>query len=79
MIMKNQPNRAKRLKIIAMILQFALAGIFIFAGAGKIQNPVQFAEAIDNYRLLPYLAVSLLAVFLPWLEIFCRLFLIFGR
>lgn len=53
--------------------------MFIFAAIGKIWNPPAFANDIDNYRMLPYLLVSLMAVILPWLELFCGLFLIFGK
>ena len=61
------------------ILLWLVALIFIFAGAGKILNPAQFAVNIDNYRILPYFFVSLLAVVLPWLELLCGLFLISGK
>jgi len=61
------------------ILRWLVAATFIFAGAGKILNPTQFAVDIDNYRMLPYLLVAIMAVVLPWLELLCGLFLIFGK
>ena len=36
------------------ILDFVVAGIFIYAGALKAIDPVQFASDIDNYKLLPW-------------------------
>jgi len=56
-----------------------VAVVFIYAGLVKIINPAAFAEQVDNYRLLPYFMVTLVAVILPWLELFCGLLLLFGR
>ena len=60
-------------------LKWIVAAIFIFAGISKILNPAAFARDIDNYRLLPYFLVSIMAIILPWLEVLCGIFLIFGR
>ena len=59
------------------ILDFVLAGIFIYAGALKAIDPVQFASDIDNYKLLPWPVSVAVAFYLPWLEIFCALGLVF--
>jgi putative oxidoreductase len=59
------------------ILDFVLAGIFIYAGALKAFDPVQFASDIDNYKILPWTVSVALAFYLPWLEIFCALGLVF--
>jgi uncharacterized membrane protein YphA (DoxX/SURF4 family) len=56
-----------------------LGVIFIYAGVGKVLNPINFAHDIDNYRMLPYVLVSLMAIILPWVEIIAGLLLIFGR
>jgi putative oxidoreductase len=59
------------------IVDFAVAGIFLYAGALKAFDPVQFASDIDNYKLLPWPVSVALAFYLPWLEIFCALGLVF--
>jgi putative oxidoreductase len=59
------------------ILDLVLAGIFIYAGALKALDPVQFARDIDNYKILPWPVSVALAFYLPWLEIFCALGLVF--
>ena len=59
------------------ILDFILAGIFIYAGALKAIDPVQFASDIDNYKILPWPISVAFAFYLPWLEIFCALGLVF--
>ena len=64
-------------KILWRILDFVIAGIFIYAGALKGLDPVQFASDIDNYKILPWPISVALAFYLPWLEIFCALGLMF--
>jgi uncharacterized membrane protein YphA (DoxX/SURF4 family) len=64
-------------KILWRILDFVLAGIFIYAGTLKAFDPVQFASDIDNYKILPWPVSVALAFYLPWLEIFCALGLVF--
>jgi putative oxidoreductase len=64
-------------RLLSRILDFVLAGIFIYAGALKAFDPVQFANDIDNYKILPWLVSVALAFYLPWLEIFCAVGLVF--
>ena len=64
-------------RVLWRILDFAVAGIFIYAGALKAIAPVQFASDIDNYKILPWPVSVALAFYLPWLEIFCALGLVF--
>ena len=59
------------------ILDFVLAGIFIYAGVVKAIDPVQFASDIDNFKILPWPVSVALAFYLPWLEIFSALGLVF--
>ena len=59
------------------IIGLIVAGIFIYAGVLKVLDPVQFANDIDNYKILPWPISVALAFYLPWLEIFCGLGLIF--
>jgi putative oxidoreductase len=61
------------------LVDLIVGGIFIYAGAIKVLNPVQFANDIDNYKTLPWTVGVGLAFYLPWLEIFCGLALIFRR
>ena len=86
------------------ILDFVLAGVFIFAGFSKMfdldhlvadllhlrfgdalvdfqqlsfAGPVEFANGIDNFKLVPWPVSVALAFYLPWLEISCALGLVF--
>ena len=59
------------------ILDLIIAAVFIYAGVLKVMDPVQFAHDIDHYKILPWTIGAGLAFYLPWLEIFCGLALIF--
>jgi putative oxidoreductase len=94
----------QRAYIFWRILDFVLAGMFIFAGLSKIldldrliadlqqlqfasafadlrnlslASPAEFASGIDNFKILPWPVSVALAFYLPWLEIFCALALVF--
>ena len=66
-------------RIIWRIVDVIVGGLFIYAGAIKVLDPVQFAIDIDNYKILPWTIGVGLAFYLPWLEIFCGLALIVRR
>src|SRR5947207_7228491 len=59
------------------ILDLVIAAVFIYAGVLKVIDPVQFAHDIDHYKILPWFISVRLAFYLPWLEIFCGVALIF--
>src|SRR6266446_9994739 len=59
-------------------LDVIVGGVFIYAGAIKVLDPVHFANDIDNYKILPWTIGVGLAFYLPWLEILCGLALV-GR
>lgn len=59
------------------IVDLTVGGIFIYAGAIKAFDPIQFANDIDNYKTLPWFISVRLAFYLPWLEILCGLALVF--
>jgi len=65
------------MNIVWRIVDFVVGGIFIYAGVLKVLDPVQFGLDIDNYKTLPWFVSVRLAFYLPWLEIFCGLALIF--
>jgi putative oxidoreductase len=66
-------------RIVWRIVDVIIGGIFIYAGAIKVLDPVQFADDIDNYKILPWTIGLGLAFYLPWLEMFCGLALILRR
>src|SRR5262245_9250978 len=67
----------QRSYIFWRILDFIVAGIFIYAGVVKAIDPVQFASDIENFKILPWPVSVALAFYLPWLEILCAMGLVF--
>lgn len=58
--------------------RLVLGGIFIWAGADKILHPAAFAQAINNYQILPGKTINLTALILPWVELLLGTFLVLG-
>jgi uncharacterized membrane protein YphA (DoxX/SURF4 family) len=53
----------------AVVARIILGCTFLYASLDKIRHPDLFAEVIYNYQLLPDVAVNLVAIWLPWLEL----------
>ena len=64
-------------RFVWRIVDLIVGGIFVYAGVIKALDPVRFGLDIDNYKTLPWFVSVRLAFYLPWLEIFCGLALIF--
>ncbi len=60
-------------------LAVVVGGVFLYAGAIKVIAPISFATDISNYQILSWPLAVRLAFYLPWLEVFCGLALIFHR
>ncbi len=52
--------------------------VFVYASYDKILHPQAFALAVFNYQIVPDVAVNLIALILPWLELLLGLCLVFG-
>ena len=57
-------------------VSLAVAAVFIYAGIDKIRDPLQFADSIAAFAILPAVLINLLAMGLPPFEIACGLLLI---
>jgi putative oxidoreductase len=62
--------------IVLRLIAILIGALFVYAGVVKVIEPVAFARDIDNYKMLPWQLSVWLALYLPWLEIFCGLALI---
>jgi len=64
---------------LVLALRLILAAVFIYAALQKIGKPLAFADEIRMYRILdlgPLLYI--MAIVLPWIELFCGLSLLTG-
>jgi len=61
-----------------LVARLVLGGVFIYASLDKIQHPELFAEAVYNYQLSPEVAVNLVALWLPWVELLSGGLLVLG-
>ena len=74
----DQPPRPQWQVWTERALRWAVAIFFIYEAAPKVWHPDWFAESVNNYRLLPMLAVNWTAIILPWLELVCGIALLLG-
>ncbi len=67
-----------RNKAVLVAFRIVLGGLFVYAGAVKIADPLDFAQDIRNYRLVGQALSFVAAVVLPWLEVLAGAFLVAG-
>jgi len=65
-------------RIVLLILRWAVAGVFIYAGFMKIVAPQNFADSIASFVILPDQWISPVALFLPPFEILLALTIVTG-
>jgi uncharacterized membrane protein YphA (DoxX/SURF4 family) len=63
---------------LELACRLLLGGVFVYASIDKILHPAEFAKIVYNYQILPVVASNLLAMALPWLELFAGLALLVG-
>ena len=63
---------------ILLLVRLGLATVFIVFAIPKIAAPDLFAGNIFNYQMLPPWGVNLMALVLPWLELFVGICLALG-
>lgn len=69
----------KQRVILEWTLRIGLAAVFIYAGAKKLPDTEAFFWDIHHFELTHPDVSILLALFLPWLEIFVGIALLSGR
>lgn len=65
-------------RIPFLMLRIGFGLLLITASIGKIVDPLEFSEAVDNYRVFGTLLSRWAAVFMPAFELLTGLCLIFG-
>ena len=69
----------RRQAYLTVAVSLAMAGIFIYAAIDKIHDPLQFADSVAAFGILPAVFISLLALALPPFEIACGLLMLAPR
>ena len=63
---------------LIVLFRLIVGGVFVWAGALKIADPLGFAQSIENYQVVSHNLAFLAAVWLPWVEVLSGAFLIIG-
>jgi uncharacterized membrane protein YphA (DoxX/SURF4 family) len=64
--------------LVWTIVAVIVGGVFVYAGASKISDPMHFGRDIQNFKIVPWSIAIRMAFYLPWLEIIAGLALIAG-
>ena len=60
------------------LIRLIMGIVFIYASYSKILDPLSFSQNIHNYGVAPLFAENIIALTLPWVELFIGLGLIFN-
>ena len=71
-------GRAPVLIPAALAARLVLAGVFMYAGVLKALDPQEFLLDVRSFQMLRDPWAAVLALGLPWLEIFCGVALLLG-
>jgi len=55
-------------RLACVILPLGLALFFLYAGASKMVDPVEFGRSIGKYRIIDHPWTLVAALWLPWVE-----------
>ena len=74
------PVRLDGIKIdsLELILRWFLGITFVYASYHKISEPAHFAKIIYGYYLFPDFSINIIAIFMPYAELYSGVFLILG-
>lgn len=75
----DSPHRFEWGFLARRMLAVLAGAVFVYAGVVKAEDPMRFASDISNYAMISWGLGVRLAFYLPWLEIFCGLALVFHR
>jgi putative oxidoreductase len=64
--------------VLLLTARYILGLVFIIASVEKIAIPELFAANIQAYQVMPMIAINLIALVIPWLELICGIFLLSG-
>lgn len=63
---------------LTLALRVLAGALLVYASHDKLFDPQPFADAVDNYRILPLALVDFTAIVLPWVELVTGVCLLLG-
>ena len=74
----SSPNLSLSAVAWSWTARILVAAVFLAAAYGKIQDPIRFAEQIQDYRLVPIAWTHAMAFIVPWVELLTIALLLTG-
>ncbi|MCC6682234.1 MAG: DoxX family membrane protein [Phycisphaeraceae bacterium] len=71
--------RTRTMSRFSLLLRWLIGLLFILAGGSKLLDPASFKLQIEVYRLITGAAASVVATYLPWLELTAGVTLLIPR
>lgn len=67
------------MKVFLFLLRLGFGAVFLWSGILKLKDPISFADAVRNFQIIgdPFAAAA--ALFIPWLEIFAGIGVMWER
>ena len=63
---------------LILIFRLVLGVVLLYSGFNKLNDLAGFARDIQNYDLIPYAFTNVIAILLPWVEVYVGVCLILG-
>ena len=76
--LNNNPKTLFENQWVELSLRWFLGVTFLYASYHKILEPSHFAKIIYGYYLFPDYSINMIAILLPFLELYSGMFLVFG-
>jgi uncharacterized membrane protein YphA (DoxX/SURF4 family) len=77
-LLKDNLEKIYRSAWLELAMRWFLGAMFVYASLHKIIEPAYFAKIIYGYYLFPAVSINLLAIILPYVELFSGLALVLG-
>ncbi len=61
------------MKILISLFRLLFGAVFVWSGIQKLKDPIVFADAVRNYKLIGDPIAPAMALFIPWLELIAGL------
>lgn len=64
---------------LLFVIRLGYGAVFIWSGIAKLKDPISFADAVRNFQIIgdPFCAAA--ALFIPWVEIFAGIGIMWDR